>query len=169
MSIKTFWTILLKILGIWLVIDSFVVIPQFFSALFLSMSYNTEMNVLITLGAMLLTITIFIFILYLFVFRTEWLIRKLKLEKGFAEERLELNLQQSSVLSIAIIVIGGIMLVESLPDFCRHVFMFYQENNQFKDSPSGASILFYGLKALAGYLLMTNSRFVVGFIKKGER
>ena len=51
MSIKTFWTILLKILGIWLVIDSFVVIPQFFSALFLSMSYNTEMNVLITLGA----------------------------------------------------------------------------------------------------------------------
>jgi amino acid permease len=168
MTIRTFWTIVLKILGIYLVLDSFKVIPQFISTLstFSSDPDQTRMVFIWTFVYLLSTVGLYVFILWLFVFKTAWLIDKLHLERGFAEERIEFNIPRSTVLSIAIILIGGLMFVDSLPQLCRQIFSYFQQKNMFVQNLSSGWIIFQFVKTIIGYLLMTNSRFIVNFIDR---
>jgi hypothetical protein len=169
MTIRTFWTIFIKILGIWLVlsfltvIQQFVTIIPFFQANGNDISFNMVAYIV---SILIVTIGIYIFILRLFVFRTSWLIDKLHLEKGFEEEKIELNIQRSIVFTIATIVIGGIIFVDSLPHLCRLTIGFIKESNPIRESPNLVWFIFYLVKTIIGYLLMTNSQFVVSFINK---
>ena len=168
MTIRTFWNIFIKILGISLVLSFLTVIPQFARLLtfFGTNSNDSFLGIGITLALILLTIGIYALILWLFVFKTDWLIDILHLDKGFQEDKLELNIQRSTVLTIAAIVIGGIIFVDSFPQFCQQVMRFMQQDNLFKESPTSGWIIFYLVKTILGYLLMTNSQFVVRFIDK---
>ena len=166
MTIRTFWTIFIKIIGIWLVLDSVTVIPQFFSTLFLTNPSDTSQSFALTLAFLLFTIGIYIFILRLFVFKTAWLIDKLHLDKGFEEERIDMNIQLSTVLTVATIVAGGLMFAESLPLLCKQIFVSLQQNGMYKERPAKGWIIFYSVKTMLAYLLMTNSKKVVSFIDK---
>jgi hypothetical protein len=93
MTIKTFWLIFLKILGIYLIMSSITVIPQFVFSLFSANQTDSSVNFLGGIGILILTILIYLFILNIFVYRPSWLINKLSLEKSFEEERIDLNIQ----------------------------------------------------------------------------
>ena len=168
MTIRTFWNIFIKILGIWLVLSFLTVIPQFARLLtfFGTNSNDRLLGIGITVALILLTIGIYALILWLFIFKTDWLIDVLHLEKGFPEDKLELNIQRSTVLTIAAIVIGGIIFVDSFPQFCLQVMRFIQQDNLFRESPVSGWIIFYLVKTILGYLLMTNSQFIVRFMDK---
>ncbi|MBL0074339.1 MAG: hypothetical protein IPP34_22105 [Bacteroidetes bacterium] len=129
MTIRTFWTIFIKILGIWLVLDSVTVIPQFISSLFYPDPYDTGLGLPLSIAVLLLTIGVYLFILRLFVFKTAWLIDKLHLDKGFEEEKIDLNVQLTTVLTVTTIVIGGLMFVDSFPKLCKEIFVFLQQKN----------------------------------------
>jgi len=168
MKVRIFWTILLKILGIYLVLDSLKVIPQFIATLY-SFTSDPDQTIQVfiwTFVFLLSTVGLYVFILWLFVFKTAWLIDKLHLEKGFSEENIEINFPRSTVLSISIILIGGIMFIDSLPQLCKLIFSFIQQRNVFIGNPFSGSIIFHLAKATIGYLLMTNNLFVVNFIDK---
>ncbi len=168
MTIRTFWILFIKILGIWLVLSFLTVIPQFAKMLtfFGTNSNGRLLGIGISVALFLLTIGIYVFILRLFVFKTDWLIDKLHLDKGFPEEKIELNIQRSTVLTIAAIVIGGLIFIDSFPLFCQQVLVFIQQDNLFRESPTSGWIIFYLVKTILGYLLMTNSQFVVRFLDK---
>jgi hypothetical protein len=165
MTVRNFWTIFLKILGIWLIVGSFVVIPQFFTSIFLSRTFVIE-DFIFVLAPMVAVICFYLLILRVFIFKTDWLINKLKLERGFSEEKLELNLQLSTILNVATIVIGGLMFVDSLPTLCKEIFVFFQRKVLFSENQSSGWIIADLIKSVLGYLLMTNSKSVVSFIEK---
>ncbi|CAN0493689.1 unnamed protein product, partial [Phaeothamnion confervicola] len=158
--------IFIKILGIWLVLGSVTVIPQFVMTFFSVGSNDTAQGFALAAALLLLTIGIYIFILRLFVFKTAWLIDKLHLDKGFNEEKIDVNVQLSTVLTVTTIVLGGLMLVESLPQLCKQIFEFFQQKNMFSETPTSGWIIFHFVQAILGYLLMTNSKQVVEFIHK---
>jgi hypothetical protein len=170
MSIRTFWTLFLKILGIWLILKCLTVIPQLFAALPLwnSNQSNNITDVVIINTVLLVTLAIFLLLIRLLVFRPTWIIDKLKLDKGFREETIDLNVKSTTVLTIAIILIGGLIFVDALPVLFRQVFIFIQQKNTFIEAPESGSIIFYLVKTLIGWLLMTNSRYVIGFIRNRE-
>jgi len=171
MSVRNFWTVFLKILGIWLVIEGVLVLPQFIYALpFFGQNNNENLwAFLYVICLILLIVGIYIFVLWLFVFKTSWLIDKLKLEKGFTDERIEFNIQSSSIITIATIVIGGLIFIDSLPEFCRRAFTFFRQKNMFVENPASGWIFFHLVKTVIGYLMMTNSKVVVRFIEKQEK
>src|SRR6476620_169236 len=118
MQINTFWKILLKIVGLWLLFSCISLIFQFYSTLsFTNGGLNIESLLMIWL-MLIVAIVVYIIIIRLFLFKTEWLVEKLKLEKNFNEDRIDLNIKSSTVLTIAITVIGGLMIAESFPNFC---------------------------------------------------
>lgn len=166
MTIRTFWTIFIKILGIWLLLSSLTVVPQFLSTLYYVDPNEAAQNIALTIALILLTIGFYVLVLLLFVFKTAWLIDKLHLDKGFEEEKIDLNIQLSTVLTVAIIVFGGIMFIDSLPQLCRQTFAFFQQKSIFRKNPTSGWIIFYLVKTILSYLLMTNSKQVVAFINK---
>ena len=166
MTIKTFWTIFIKFLGIWLVLDSVTIFPRFILTLFYSYPKGTTQGYATTLSLLLLTMGVYLFILRVFVFKTSWLIDKLHLDKGFDEDKIDLNIQFSTVLTVATIVVGGLMFVDSLAQFCKQIFVFYQQKSIFIENPTSSWLIFEFVKIIFSYLLMTNSKQVVTFIDK---
>ena len=171
MTIRTFWTILLKILGISLVLRGVNVILNLISVLsstLSAMSYSDieddTLGLIGYIAAIFGVVIIYAFILWLFVFKTSWIINKLRLEKGFIEERIELNIHLSTILKIATIVIGGIMIIDSLPLLCQQVFIFFQQKSIFRESPTAGWIILNSVKAFLGFLLITNSSKIITFI-----
>ncbi|RRQ45289.1 hypothetical protein [Chryseobacterium sp. SC28] len=166
MQINTFWKILLKIIGLLLLFSCISLIPQFYSTLsFTSGNLDTE-NLLIVWLMQILSVIIYILIIRLFLFKTEWLVEKLKLEKNFNEERIDVNIKSSTVLNIAIIVIGGLMITESFPNFCSALFHFLQQKTLFKDYPDSHWLIFHFIKIIIGYLLLTNGKRFAEYIEK---
>ncbi len=143
MTPRSFFTILIKILGIYLILDSITVIPQFISSLFsIGLGFDKSIETIALYSFLLiLTVGIYYIILKYCVFKTDRIIDQLKLDKGFVEETFELNIHRSTVLSIAVIVIGGLIFVDSLPTFCKEVFDFIGQK-QSLDSNSLHDLLF---------------------------
>ncbi|MBN1927907.1 MAG: hypothetical protein JW798_18890 [Prolixibacteraceae bacterium] len=168
MTIKTFWTLFFKILGIWLILSGLAVTPQFVSSVaFFGDNHQENLwAVIYIIALLLLTVGLYLVVMKLLVFNPTWLIDKLKLDKGIEEETLGLNLKLTTVLTIATIVIGGLIFVDALPMLCQQIFTFIQQKSVFREDPQFAWVIFYSVKALIGYLLMTNSRLVINFINK---
>lgn len=168
MTIRTFWTLLIKILGIWLILSGLTVVPQFISALTF-FGENQQDNLFATVyivTILLLTVGLYFVVLKLLVFNSSWLIDKLKLDQGFQEEKLDLSITLKTVLKIATVVIGGVIFVDALPILCQNIFTFIQQKTVLREDPQMSWIVFYSVKALIGYLLMTNSQLVITFIDK---
>lgn len=166
MEIKTFWRIVIKGIGLWLLINSVYIIPQFAST-FSFNQYQLDWGNLITVWLITFgTLIVYLLIVRMFLFKTEWMVSALKLDKNFTESRIDINLPYTNVLSIAVIVIGSLIFVEAVPKLCSTIYEFLKQKELFKDYSGASWLVFYFLKALSGYLLMTNSKTVVRFIDK---
>ena len=167
MKVSTFWLILLKIIGFFLLLQGVnVMLYSFTTISFINPWENGTNEIVWVTLSIILTIVVYLSILWLFVFKTSWLIDKLRLDKGFEEEKIEINTQLSNILSIAIIVIGGIMLIESLPQLCKQIFTFFQTKIILRESPTTGWMILYFVEAILGYLLMTNAKQITIFINK---
>ena len=172
MTPRSFFLILLKVLGIYLILASLTVLAQSLSTLYF-MTTNGDgdiMGLVWGIGLLLIAVGIYFLILRFFVFKPEIVIDKLRLDKGFTEEKFELNIHRSTVLKIAIIVIGGLILVETLPSLCRYIISYAQvQSVRFIENPNAGWLIFYIVKSLIGLYLLTNSRVIVNFIEKQRK
>ncbi|MDR7371652.1 hypothetical protein [Flavobacterium aquidurense] len=164
MLINTFWKILLKIVGLWILFLSMTIIPQYFAALAFT---DDKLNILNWVMLFLALIT-YTSIIRLFVFKTEWIIEKLKLNENFEEERIDVNIKTSTILTISIIILGGLILIETIPTFCSKLYAFSQQQFQFKDYTDSSWLIFYFIKLIIGYLLLTNGKNFTNFIERNS-
>jgi hypothetical protein len=168
MKIRTFWTFLLKILGLYIVLGSIDVIAQFLSTTYyLFVGDSSDSIIKLSLFGIVAVMTfIYYLVLRFFVFNPNFIIDKLKLDKGFEEEKIDLNDNSSAILRIALIVIGGLLLVDSLPILFKNIIMFFQQESLFRNYSGTGWIVFGVIKSIIGYLLLTNSKFFIDFINK---
>lgn len=167
MKIRTFWIFLLKIFGLWLLISLLSVFPQFVSAMGIFFSYDESIISIVYILAVMLIITGLYFILMRYlIFSANNIVDRLKLDQGFPEDSIHNNISSTMILTIATIIIGGIIFIDAVPMLTKQIFVFIQQQNVFRQDPQAGWILFYAVKAVIGYLLMTNSISVVNFITR---
>jgi hypothetical protein len=171
MSPRSFWIILLKLVGIWIMFSSITVVPQFIISLWPIFSSNQVFENWEVLLILLIAILIYLWIFRVLIVRPGSVIDKLKLDEGFDEDRLDFNIHRSTVVTIAIIIIGGLMIIDSVPLFFRQLFLYLQSRTTPYNSNliSPTWIFVYLVKTLIGYLLIANNRMVVNFIEKTRR
>ncbi|MEO6902236.1 MAG: hypothetical protein ABI315_03685 [Bacteroidia bacterium] len=170
MTIRTFWIIFIKILGIWLVFDAITAIPYFLYSLPFLRGLNeyAVLGAIFVISLLLLVIGFYILVLRLLFFKTAWVIDKLKLEKNFEENKIELNVKLSTIWTVAIIIIGGLMFLGGLPEFCKEIFLFFQMRDMPSNNLIFSSIIFNLIKIIFGYLIMTNCKKMASFINKNS-
>jgi len=107
-------------------------------------------------------ISLFLFLIY----RPDKIIRWLKLDKGFDEERIEFqNFNNTNILKLALIVIGGIVLIKNIPAFLSYTLFAFKSSAA--NELNNPIIKFGGLKdyinwmisflnIIIGYLLLRN-------------
>jgi len=164
MKIRTLWNIILKTIGIWFIISLLYIVPSIFTglAIFLSERYYDTTYIIICI----LIAGFFIATIRLLIFRTDIIIDKLKLEKGFTEESINLNINTSQIISLASIIIGAITIIENLPSFCSEIITFLQYNELLPGHTNTKQIVYSAIKTFIGYLLITNHNKIALLINR---
>jgi len=167
MSPRTLWTIILKIFGIYLVIQIYYPLTQLLSFIFMAFNQQLGENWQ-AFGFLFFSISIYLFLIIAFLFRTNWLIDVLKLDKSIKEEKIEFNIHRSTILTIAILLSGIILLVDSLPLFLKELYGYYEVINDyihFKQYPRASNLIMEFVKLLISIFMLSGSRLIVNFIE----
>ncbi|HEU4789454.1 MAG TPA: hypothetical protein VFS71_07200 [Flavobacterium sp.] len=168
MEIKTFWSIIIKLIGLWFLVNCFYIIPQLYGSLsYFDGDLNWE-SLIWTWLFTLLGVLIYCFIIRIFIFKTNWVVEKLKLDQGFTQEKIDLNISSYTVLQIVVILIGGYIFIQGLPVLCQQGIEFFQQKVLLRNY-NGLSYLVYNfLRTLFGFIIMTNSNSAVKYICKQQ-
>lgn len=172
MAPKTFWTFFLKIFGLYLIWQILTLLPSFFSTLVFMFRNDDKLSVFTTLCAIVVIGCTFALIFRLCLFKTDFLIEKLRLNKGFEDEHININIHRSSLLSMAIIVIGGLMLADGVPLLVYDGFQYIQRDSAyatFGRNPSSPWLITNFIKVIIGYFMVTDSRLIMNFIERKRK
>ena len=174
MTPRTLFAIIIKTIALYLLIGSFVAIPQFInSMLFLfqptGMNPNVLNDLMIPLIFLLLIAGLYLICFRLCFYRTDWIISKLRLDQGFDDEIIGINLHRSTLLKIIITVTGALIIADSLPLVFKYLIFYFQDSkinyqNSAKVSSTGW-LIYYFVKFMFGFFFLTCSRIVVNFIE----
>jgi hypothetical protein len=173
MSPRTLWNIVLKVFGLYIFLQLLFLIPQLFtiaSLLFTKSDYGADAPA--EIAAIFFNTSVYLFMFIAFIFRTDWLINALRLNKGIAEEKLELNIHRSTVLQIATIIAGIVLLGVNLPILLKELFTYYQEMNMvegFRRYSGGGWIIFHLVEVFISFFMITSSRLIVNFIERKRK
>ena|ERR1700678_3294737 len=127
MTPRSLFNIILKILGVFFIQDFLASIPQVLSVFLLFVTPDGRQEAIWTLVSTLLILSAYGIVCYYLIFRTDVIIDKLRLENGFNQEAFQLNIHRSTTLCISIIVIGGLIVANEIPNLCRLLFSYYQQ------------------------------------------
>ena len=168
MTIRTLFQIVLKILGLYFLRDLVLVIPEWINTLlqWSSLTFPSDYNRWGPQISVLLSMIYYGGLSYLFIFKANDIIRWLKLDKGYGEDRIETKIEPATVLSICIVVIGGLFAADAIPRFVRYLVVFYQSTRpvRWTQNPGLAQLTATGAEIAIGIVLITEQRRVVRFI-----
>ncbi|MEO6719285.1 MAG: hypothetical protein ABIN67_02925 [Ferruginibacter sp.] len=166
MTLKSLFSIILKVIGIFFIKNVVEIIPQIISIFFYlnSETYGEAIWMLISSGV---TLGAYLIIINYLLFRTETVISKLNLESELENETITFKLHRSAILSISIIIIGGLLLAEEIPNFCKEMILYFQVNriNYRQTDVTLSKSVLAGAKILIGLLLIGNQREITNFIE----
>jgi len=160
MNIKELFSVILKVLGIFFLKDIIIALPSFFGV-FISFFGNDIEGTIITSVLSLASIGIYCAIIYLLIFKTNWVISKLKLTDDFAETPLQINLHRSTVVSIAIIFTGIFIITQSVPGIIRETVEFIKYRRETR------GLLNIGRPFEYAWFVAQVAEFIIGLILVG--
>lgn len=167
MTTRSLFNIILKILGIFFIKDILATLPQLLSIFLYLTKDDTAGESIWTLVITILILLAYGLVSYYLIFKSNLIIDKLKLDQGYDQETIPLNVHCSTILSISIIVIGGLIIADEIPNLCRQLFAFFQGKRMTygQNNPSISYSVLAGAKIVIGLLLVSNQRQIVNFIE----
>jgi hypothetical protein len=167
MSPRTLFTIVLKVLGIFFIRDVLGLFPQLLSFISYWLRPDPVEDAFVNVCLVLLLILIYSFICYYLIFKTDVLVDKLKLNDSFNEETISLNIHRSTILSISIIIVGGLVLMQEIPNFIRLVYVYFQQRRLLRGeiNPATGQLIVSGAQIVIGLILVGNQKMIVDFIE----
>jgi len=179
MTPRSFWAVVIKIMGIyigymclitvWKTVTAILTILPSISILSIyDKKINYEAYLYITMASSLLLVIFYVLLFYSFVFKTHWVVKKLKLAKDFENELFKFNIPHSAVLKVSIIIISGVILIEVVPDLIKEI-LFYFNISFLKKVEFNRNIAFIitdTIKTIIALLLIIFSTKITRYVTK---
>jgi hypothetical protein len=160
-------------MGLWLLLSSVTALAQFLASIIeIFRSGVDPVGMIVAAIVVLLAFGALLLVLWLCFFRTDLIIDRLSLDKHFTQEQFTINMHRSTVLSIAVIVIGGIAVIDSLPYFIRDLYNYIQLRKMgdlFSDKATTDHLVIMTIQFVIGLFLLLKHRAVVNFIETKRR
>jgi hypothetical protein len=174
MTPRSLFNIILKIFGLCYLKDIIETVPQFISTIpfmFKPDSFDPNEGIAIFIGTTII-LAFYIFVTYLLFFKTNTLIDKLKLDRGFTQEEFSFQIFKADILTIGLIVIGGMILANEIPNFCKALYQYIQERSIQRYSgnkPNFSYAIIPGVKIILGLLILGERKRIVEFAEGLQR
>lgn len=178
MTPRSLFNIILKIFGLFFLRETINAVSQLFSAITYYVNFDNPNG-----GALTIVLTLFVLAFYFvliiqLLFKTNSFIDKLKLDRGFDEhefsfdrqDKFSINISTALVLRISLIVIGGVLLTEEIPNFCRNIYLFLVENKSIQDctESSACHAILSAVKIIIGLLIIGERKRIIDFIEERQ-
>jgi len=99
MTPKNLFSIIIKIMGIYLIFESlYLIIPFITETLYVFRQQDSSTSFIEVFLGLVIVGGIYFLIFYYSIFKTEVIVDKLNLDRGFSEEKIELNIHRSTIL-----------------------------------------------------------------------
>lgn len=158
MTKRDLFLILIKVFGLYsLILTVFTVLPttlSFFTYKSFGSSYITL--IILSLG---IPVTLFI----LLIQKSDVIVTKLNLEKGFDEDRIDWsNFDDQKIVKLASFLIGGFLFLDNIPPTISYLFYELKYDQMGIDyiPPSNFQFTVNLINIVIGYLLITNYHIV---------
>ncbi|MEE1947208.1 hypothetical protein VRU48_18925 [Pedobacter sp. KR3-3] len=169
MNLKTLWTIILKTLGVYFLLHLIAAAGQLLAGLISIATIPMGASFLAYVLMPLVMFTIYLFIPLVLIFKSDWLIEKLKLAQGFEQERVDANINTGAAINIALIILGGYVFIDSAPVFFQQTFTYLQNGTDLPNNTGSGSLLIQLAKTIIGAFLVLKHQAVSQFIiKQGQ-
>lgn len=126
MTPRSLIILILRVLGIILLRGLIISITEFASFIWMFFSYGPSEG-LYSIFISLLNIAVILLLGYWLIFKTAILVDKFGLDKGFTEESFQLNISAQSILRMAIIITGAIVLFWEIPQLITNIYNIWQQ------------------------------------------
>jgi hypothetical protein len=174
MATRSLLIIILKVLGLFFVKDFLPLIPQFLSLFSLFITYFED-GIISPIVASFLSLFLYGYFAYVLLFKTEWVIDKLRLEQGIESENWSFKLHRSVILQISTIIIGALIIVNAVPDLLRQLFLYVQHIRSqgglldYNPKPDYTLLIIYTVQILIGLLILGYQRRIAVYIEFKRR
>lgn len=165
MTKRDFFKLMIKLFGLYSgLMTLFTVIPNNIANLLFQFNFSSLLFITILI---LVVVSFFL----LLIFKTDFIIDKLKLDKGFDDEKIQFeNLTNDSIVKFAVFLIGGFLIINHFPNFLNYSFQIFKIELQNTELGYGNVNYFNwiisAINILIGYLLITNYKAVAAFFDK---
>lgn len=169
MSLRNFWLICLKTLGMWLIINLFISLPNMiYNLITLLTTPASGMNVAIGIANAVFVCIIYFLIFQFLILRSHRTIDFLKLDKVFEGIRIHLSIPYEKLLKLVIILIGGTLLIDAISNLVENIYWFSEDNILFSQGLKTTNIIIYSTLTIISLLIMTNTKVVRRYITKKQ-
>ncbi|MBA4155093.1 hypothetical protein [Flavobacterium sp.] len=165
MTKRDFFRILIKIFGLYsIIISTFLFLPQVVNQIFY---FNDISAALITIGSLLVCFVL----LLLLLFKTDFIIDKLELDKGFDDQMIILgDFNSISILKFAILLIAGFLIIDNISEFLYHLINSFKKEVSLygigKQEVDYFNLSVSFLNIVLGYLLISNYKKIAQYLDK---
>lgn len=168
MEVRSLFNVILKIIGIFFIKDILEVFSRILSVLVYLPQYATANEGFFNLGVAVPPLVLYSLFVYMLIFRTESIINLLKLDKNIPQQHVGLSLDRTLIFKLAIIIIGGFMLVNELPEFFRLGVYYVQERKLYvrMARPDVSYLAASAAKILFALLILFWNRRIVNMLEK---
>ena len=167
MSPRSLFNIILKVLGLFFLREIINAFPSLvFSFLFLTGEEGNLYDGIVHFVMSAIIVGFYIGIVHILFFKTNYLLDRFKLAEGFEEDKFSFNISSSSVLTIALIVIGGLLLAVEIPNLCSLLYSNFQEEQLTSGTikPDFSDAIVSGVKIAIELLIIGERKWIVGLI-----
>ena len=170
MSSRAFWLLCLKTLGMWLIINLFISIPgMIYNLINLLTTPASGVDVTIEIAYFIFVFVIYFLIFQFLILRSYRIIDFFKLDKAFEGIRINLAVPYNKLLKIVIVLIGGALLIKSIPNLVENIYLFLEGDSLISQGPKMINIIIYSTLAVISLLIMTNRNVVWRYINKKQK
>ena len=169
MSPRSLFSIILKVVGIFFIKNILISVANIIPALSQIKKDDFRDYTILSLVILVLEGVVYLLLTYLLLFKTNWVIDKLKLNQGFQEDTFNFNIHRSNILRIAIIILGSLIIIDAIPSIVQQLLYFIEMR---KDKLANANInfaIFPTVKLFIGIFLIVYQRTLVNFIEYKQR
>ncbi len=167
MTVKTLFAIILKLIGLWILVNCFANLLQVVLEAF-AFATTRDSNNNTNVANLSIAIVLYYFsqfaIIYLFLVKTNWLITTLRLTENFESDTIHISLNAITILQIALIIMGSWLFVTSITEFCNQVYSNYQYKPIVNSFANNFILITNFIKAVAAVVLITNSKWVANIL-----
>lgn len=130
MKLNTFWLIVIKCFGLWLLYNALISLPQIF-ATFLSMqrfSAEEPLNLIIIFINIASTIVTPWLLIFLLLFKSKRIAEVLKLNHGINQETIDITVNSEPLFRVVVIILGWLTIIRSAPIVIKGIIAIMDNN-----------------------------------------